>query len=129
GLCQFTSASTRPRRRATGSAPASLPSLVYAVSTSSSPLPNAVHHAATQPGLAHGGAPARSASESHSSASRGSITMRSYPRQVRVLLPDDDFTAVLAAVRALRKGGYEPWLAMSVPSAFAARSRATAGTV
>jgi len=46
-----------------------------------------------------------------------------------VLVPDDDFTAVLAAVRALRKGGYEPWLAMSVPSAFAARSRATAGTV
>jgi predicted ATP-grasp superfamily ATP-dependent carboligase len=55
--------------------------------------------------------------------------MRSYPRPVRVLVPDDDFTAVLAAVRALRKGGYEPWLAMSVPSAFAARSRATAGTV
>jgi predicted ATP-grasp superfamily ATP-dependent carboligase len=48
---------------------------------------------------------------------------------VRLLLPDDDFTAVLAAVRALRKGGYEPWLAMSVPSAYAARSRATAGTV
>ena len=46
-----------------------------------------------------------------------------------MLVPDDDFTAVLAAVRALRKGGYEPWLAMSVPSAFAARSRATAGTV
>ena len=48
---------------------------------------------------------------------------------MRVLVPDDDFTAVLAAVRALRKGGYEPWLAMSVPSAYAARSRATAGTV
>jgi predicted ATP-grasp superfamily ATP-dependent carboligase len=48
---------------------------------------------------------------------------------VRVLVPDDDFTAVLAAVRALRKGGYEPWLAMSVPSAYAARSRDTAGTV
>jgi predicted ATP-grasp superfamily ATP-dependent carboligase len=48
---------------------------------------------------------------------------------VRVLVPDDDFTAVLAAVRALRKGGYEPWLAMSVPSTFAARSRDTAGTV
>lgn len=46
-----------------------------------------------------------------------------------MLVPDDDFTAVLAAVRALRKGGYEPWLAMSVPSAYAARSRATAGTV
>ncbi len=46
-----------------------------------------------------------------------------------MLVPDDDFTAVLAAVRALRKGGYEPWLAMSVPSAFAARSRDTAGTV
>jgi predicted ATP-grasp superfamily ATP-dependent carboligase len=55
--------------------------------------------------------------------------MRSYPKTVRVLVPDDDFTAVLAAVRALRKGGYEPWLAMSVPSAYAARSRATAGTV
>ena len=55
--------------------------------------------------------------------------MRSYPGPVRVLVPDDDFTAVLAAVRALRKGGYEPWLAMSVPSAYAARSRATAGTV
>jgi predicted ATP-grasp superfamily ATP-dependent carboligase len=48
---------------------------------------------------------------------------------VRLLLPDDDFTAVLAAVRALRRGGYEPWLAMSVPSAYAARSRATAGAV
>ncbi len=46
-----------------------------------------------------------------------------------MLVPDDDFTAVLAAVRALRKGGYEPWLAMSVPSTYAARSRATAGTV
>ena len=46
-----------------------------------------------------------------------------------MLVPDDDFTAVLAAVRALRRGGYEPWLAMSVPSAFAARSRDTAGTV
>jgi len=46
-----------------------------------------------------------------------------------VLVPDDDFTAVLAAVRALRRGGYEPWLAMSVPSSYAARSRATAGTV
>ena len=46
-----------------------------------------------------------------------------------MLVPDDDFTAVLAAVRALREGGYEPWLAMSVPSAYAARSRATAGTV
>ena len=55
--------------------------------------------------------------------------MRSYPRPVRLLLPDDDFTAVLAAVRALRKGGYEPWLAMSVPSAYAARSRAIAGTL
>jgi predicted ATP-grasp superfamily ATP-dependent carboligase len=55
--------------------------------------------------------------------------MRSYPRPVRLLLPDDDFTAVLAAVRGLRKGGYEPWLAMSVPSAYAARSRATAGTL
>jgi predicted ATP-grasp superfamily ATP-dependent carboligase len=48
---------------------------------------------------------------------------------VRLLVPDDDFTAVLAAVRALRRGGYEPWLAMSVPSVYAARSRATAGTV
>ena len=55
--------------------------------------------------------------------------MPPYPRRVRVLVPDDDFTAVLAAVRALRRGGYEPWLAMSVPSAYAARSRATAGTV
>jgi predicted ATP-grasp superfamily ATP-dependent carboligase len=55
--------------------------------------------------------------------------MRSYPRSVRVLVPDDDFTAVLAAVRALHRGGYEPWLAMSVPSTYAARSRATAGTV
>ena len=35
-----------------------------------------------------------------------------------MLVPDDDFTAVLAAVRALRKGGYEPWLAMSVVKAF-----------
>ena len=129
GECQFAAAvdSSRPARDRDHAG--ELPSPERAVRTSSSPLPNARHQASTQPGRVHGADPVRSASASHSSASPGSIGIASYPRPVRVLVPDDDFTAVLAAVRALRKGGYEPWLAMSVPSAYAARSRDTAGTV
>src|SRR5919201_5181611 len=47
----------------------------------------------------------------------------------RVLLVGDEYYASLAAVRALREGGYEPWLAVSKPRTYAERSRATAGTV
>ena len=47
----------------------------------------------------------------------------------RVLLVGDEYYASLAAVRALRRGGYEPWLAVSKRHTYAERSRATAGTV
>ena len=47
----------------------------------------------------------------------------------RVLLVGDEYYASLAAVRALRSGGYEPWLAVSKPRTYAERSRRTAGTV
>jgi predicted ATP-grasp superfamily ATP-dependent carboligase len=47
----------------------------------------------------------------------------------RVLLVGDEYYASLAAVRALRSGGYEPWLAVSKPHTYAERSRRTAGTV
>src|SRR2546421_7592368 len=47
----------------------------------------------------------------------------------RVLLVGDEYYASLAAVRALRRGGYEPWLAVSKRRTYAERSRATAGTV
>ena len=47
----------------------------------------------------------------------------------RVLLVGDEYYASLAAVRALRTGGYEPWLAVSKPHTYAERSRHTAGTV
>src|SRR5215203_5458355 len=46
-----------------------------------------------------------------------------------VLLANDSFYSVLAVVRALRAAGYAPWLAVSEPGTFAARSRAKAGTV
>lgn len=36
---------------------------------------------------------------------------------------------MLAAVRALRAGGYEPWVTTSTPKAYAARSRAVAGVI
>src|SRR5919204_4352773 len=47
----------------------------------------------------------------------------------RVLLVGDEYYASLAAVRGLRRGGYEPWLAVSKPRTYAERSRRTAGTV
>ncbi len=46
-----------------------------------------------------------------------------------VLLVGDAYYSVLAAVRALRQAGYTPWLAVGEPGTYAARSRATAGTV
>ena len=49
-------------------------------------------------------------------------------RRPRVLVAGDDYYASLAAVRGLRKGGYEPWFATYSSNTFAARSRATAGT-
>ncbi len=45
-----------------------------------------------------------------------------------MLLAGDDYYASLAAVRGLRRGGYEPWFATYSPKTFASRSRATAGT-
>lgn len=47
----------------------------------------------------------------------------------RLLLGVDESTGSLAAVRGLRAAGYEPWLAVSQPNTYAARSRAAAGTV
>jgi predicted ATP-grasp superfamily ATP-dependent carboligase len=46
-----------------------------------------------------------------------------------VLLAGNDQHGVLAAVRALRAGGYAPWLAVDKPGTYAGRSRATVGTV
>ncbi len=50
-------------------------------------------------------------------------------RGTRVLVTGGDHTPSLAAVRALRAGGYEPWVVATSPRAYAARSRAAAGTV
>lgn len=47
----------------------------------------------------------------------------------RLLLCADESTGSLAAVRGLRAGGYEPWVAVSRPGTYAARSRAAAGVV
>lgn len=47
----------------------------------------------------------------------------------RVLVTGGEFIGVLAAVRALRLGGYEPWATLSRRRAYAARSRACGGTV
>ena len=41
----------------------------------------------------------------------------------------DAYYSVLAAARALREAGYTPWLAVDEPGTYAARSRATAGTI
>lgn len=46
-----------------------------------------------------------------------------------VLLAGDEYYSVLAAVRGLRAAGYAPYLAVNEPGTYAARSRATAGTV
>jgi len=50
------------------------------------------------------------------------------PSPPRVLLTVDDYYASLAAVRALRDAGYEPWVAAGARGTYAERSRATAGT-
>jgi predicted ATP-grasp superfamily ATP-dependent carboligase len=42
----------------------------------------------------------------------------------RVLVTGGDYTGPLAAVRALRSGGYEPWVVSTSRKAYAARSRA-----
>lgn len=47
----------------------------------------------------------------------------------RVLFVADPLYGAIAAVRALRAGGYAPWLAVDRPGAYASRSRAAAGTV
>ena len=48
----------------------------------------------------------------------------------RLLIPDDDFYALVAVVRALRAAGYEPWVArLDGRRTLASRSRATAGSV
>jgi hypothetical protein len=47
--------------------------------------------------------------------------------RARVLLLADECTGCLAAVRGLRAGGYEPWVAVSRDHTYAARSRAAAG--
>ncbi len=47
----------------------------------------------------------------------------------RVLLLADECTGCLAAVRGLRAGGYEPWVGVWRPGAYAARSRAAAGVL
>jgi predicted ATP-grasp superfamily ATP-dependent carboligase len=47
----------------------------------------------------------------------------------RVIITEDAPSyGVLACVRALRAGGYEPWVATATPSSYAARSRAHCGT-
>lgn len=48
---------------------------------------------------------------------------------VPILLATDEHYSALAAVRALRVAGYAPWLAVSEPGTYAARSWATTGTV
>src|SRR5947209_4335504 len=47
----------------------------------------------------------------------------------RVLVTGAEHTGSLAAVRALRAAGYEPWVGASSPGAYAARSRAAAGVL
>jgi len=47
----------------------------------------------------------------------------------RILCCVDESTGSLAAVRGLRTAGYEPWVAVSRPYAFAVRSRAAEGVV
>lgn len=51
------------------------------------------------------------------------------PRPIPVLVVDGSYYSVVTAVRALRAAGYAPWLAVSEPGTYAARSRAKAGIV
>ncbi len=46
-----------------------------------------------------------------------------------VLVSGGEHVGTLAAVRALRDAGYEPWVAVSTRGAYAARSRAAAGAI
>lgn len=49
---------------------------------------------------------------------------------LRVIVTEDaPAYGVLACVRALRAGGYEPWVATTGPSSYAARSRVRGGTI
>lgn len=50
-------------------------------------------------------------------------------RGIPVLVTGGEHTAALGAVRALRAAGHEPWVGASSRRAYAARSRASAGTV
>ncbi len=49
--------------------------------------------------------------------------------KIRVLVTGGDHTGPLAAVRALRVAGYEPWAAASQPRTYAGRSRAAGGVI
>jgi predicted ATP-grasp superfamily ATP-dependent carboligase len=53
----------------------------------------------------------------------------SFSQPTPVLLAATDHHGVLAAVRGLHVAGYAPWLAVHKAGTYAARSRATAGTV
>ena len=46
-----------------------------------------------------------------------------------IITEDAPSYGVLSSVRALRAGGYEPWVAVTGPDSYAARSRARGGTV
>ncbi len=48
---------------------------------------------------------------------------------MRVILSGGEHVGGLAAIRGLRRGGYEPWAAVSSARSYAARSRATAGVI
>ena len=54
--------------------------------------------------------------------------MRDTPLRV-IITEDAPAYGVLACLRALRSGGYEPWVAITGPSSYAARSRARGGTI
>lgn len=62
------------------------------------------------------------------SSARGTPTIRASASPA-VIVTDGRYTGVLAAVRALRAGGYRPWVAASDRGARAAWSRAAAGVV
>ena len=47
----------------------------------------------------------------------------------RILVIADEYYACLAAVRALRAAGYEPWVGSTTPDGYAQRSRAVAGVL
>ncbi|MEJ3652779.1 ATP-grasp domain-containing protein [Actinomycetes bacterium KLBMP 9759] len=55
--------------------------------------------------------------------------MSSRPCTPRVLVTGSEHPGGLAAIRALRLAGFEPWAADSAPGGYGARSRASAGTV